>query len=155
MSRRYPPELHEFMRSFIPGHTAQEISAAVCDRFGIIMTTEQVKSYKSNRRIRSGTPCGTPSGSPSKLFPAEVISYIRDNHKGTGTYRMPSSLNAKFGTSYTRSQIKAFYSNHHLRSGVDVRFQKGHVPHNKGKKGMLMHPNAVATQFKKGSTPPE
>ena len=51
MSRRYPPELHEFLREFIPGHTSREISEAVNDRFGICMTENMVKCYKQNRKI--------------------------------------------------------------------------------------------------------
>ena len=33
------------------------------------------------------------------------------------------------------------------------QFPKGNVPANKGHKGMQVHPNAVATQFKKGQMP--
>jgi hypothetical protein len=40
------------------------------------------------------------------------------------------------------------------KTGRDGRFPKGIVPPNKGKKGMPVHPNTRATQFKKGSVPP-
>lgn len=153
MNRRYPPELHEFLKQFIPGHTAKEISLAVADRFGIEMTPAQVKSYKQNRKIRSGTPCGSPAGSPSKTFPQKVGDYIRSHYQGVGPKEMVGRLNETFGTSYTIRQVSAWYKNHGLNSGLDGRFQKGHVPVNKGKKGMVMHPNAVATQFRAGHRP--
>ena len=153
MSRRYPPELHEFLKKFIPGHTAREISEAVADRFGIEMTADMVKSYKQNRKIRSGTPCGLPAGTPSNVFPAEVGEYIRKHHKGVGPTEMTKKINEIFGADYKPKQLNAYYKNHGLNSGLDGRFQKGHVPANKGRKGMPMHPNAVTTQFKKGHTP--
>lgn len=37
--------------------------------------------------------------------------------------------------------------------GSEYRFEKGHVPANKGVKGLPVHPNSVATQFKKGKLP--
>ena len=39
------------------------------------------------------------------------------------------------------------------RIGLSSRFMPGHVPVNKGKKGMKMHPNAIATQFPPGHVP--
>lgn len=153
MSRRYPQELHEFMKEYIPGHTATEISAEVERRFGIVMTENMIKCYKQNRKIRSGTRCGLPAGHPSETFPEEIGRYIRENYKGTGPKEMARTLNDTFGTEYTAKQLNSFYKNHKLNSGLTGQFEKGHVPQNKGKKGMQMHPNAVATQFKKGHTP--
>lgn len=153
MSRRYPPELHDFMRAFIPGHTAKEISEAVADRFGIEMTPQMVKRYKQNRKIRSRTKGGLPTGTPSATFPAKIGEYIRRNHVGVGPTEMTERLNRLFGTAYAPRQLKAYYKNHRINSGLSGRFPKGHNPYNKGRKGMQMHPNAVATQFQKGHTP--
>jgi hypothetical protein len=153
MSRRYPSELHEFLREFVPGHTAREISEAVKDRFGICMTEGMVRSYKKNRNIRSGTRHGLPKGHPSKKYPQEVGDYIQEHYKGVSPADMAVRLNEAFGTSYTYKQLRAYYKNHSYTSGIDTRFKKGDIPPNKGKKGMPMHPNAVATQFKKGHTP--
>ena len=153
MSRRYPQELHEFMKEYIPGHTATEISAEVERRFGIVMTENMVKCYKQNRKIRSGTRCGLPAGHPSETFPEEIGNYIRENHKGTGPTEMARTLNEIFGTEYKAKQLTAFYKNHGLNSGLTGQFEKGHVPPNKGQKGMPMHPSAVATQFRSGHTP--
>lgn len=153
MSRRYPKEVHAFLREYIPGHTTKEISEAVNDRFGIYMTENQAKCYKQNNKIRSGTPCGLPKGSPSKTFPQEIGDYIRANYKGVGPTAMAEKVNERFGTTYKAKQLNAYYKNHGLNSGLDGRFQKGCIPPNKGKKGMPMHPNAVATQFKPGHTP--
>lgn len=149
MSRRYPKEFHEFMREFIPGHSDSEVAAAARARFEIEITPAQVKSYKGNHKLRSGTPGGMPKGTPSKSFPAEVTAFIKGNYVGTGPKAMAERLNAEFGTTYTAAQLKGYYSNHSLNSGLTCRYEKGHVPANKGKK-IVPHPNSVATQFKPG-----
>ena len=141
------------MREYIPGHTSREVSEAVAERFGIQMTESMVKSYKQNRNIRSGTRCGVPKGTPSDVFPREVADYIRAYHEGVSPKDMAERLNEKFGTAYKRTQLVAFYKNHGLSSGIDARFKKGNIPPNKGKKGLQMHPNAVATQFAPGHRP--
>lgn len=153
MSRRFSEEFHAFLRGYIPGHTQQEVSEAVFERFGIDMTPVQVKSYKSNHHINSGTKPGLIAGSPTKLYPKKIADYIKENHKGSSPMEMTWRLNTIFGTHYNIGQIRAYYKNHKLQSGIDARFQPGHVPPNKGMKGMKMHPNAVATQFKPGHTP--
>ena len=62
---------------------------------------------------------------------------------------MAAKLNGKYGTTYTAEQLKGFYSNHHLNSGITGRYEPGHVPANKGVKG-ISYPGSEATQFKKG-----
>ena len=68
-------------------------------------------------------------------------------------------LNSHFGTSFEESAIKSLVYRLGMgngltgvnlsKAGVAHRFQKGHVPANKGKKGGGWEP----TQFKKGSIP--
>ena len=83
----------------------------------------------------------------------EVVDYILAHYKGTGYQAMADALNERFGTAFSAADIKSVYSRHHLNSGLTGRFEKGHVPPNKGKKGMEVHPNAKATQFKAGHKP--
>lgn len=153
MRAKWPDEINEFLREFVPGHTVKECSAAVFDRFGVSLSAEQIKGWKFRYHVKSGTICGVKKGEPTKKYPIEVMQFIEENHKGVGEKKMAARLNETFGTNYTVRQIKAFYHNHGLNSGLTGRFEKGHVPPNKGKKGMPMHPNAQATQFKMGHTP--
>lgn len=158
MARRYPAEVHAFLREIIPGRTSAEVSRLVNARFDLDMTESMVKSYKQNHHIRSGTPCGRPQGSPSKVFPQEVADYIRENCRGIGPTEMALRLNETFGTQYITKQINAYYKNHHLLSGITGRFEKGHIPANKGKTwAEYMTPEAQerskASQFKKGQIP--
>ena len=87
----------------------------------------------------------------TKLYPHEVTEFIANNHVGTGPKEMTDLLNSKFGTTYTRGQITALYKNRKLNSGLTGRFEPGHVPFNKGRKGVTQ--GGVETQFKKGNRP--
>lgn len=153
MSRRYPKEFHDFMAQYIPGHTTAEIVEETKKRFGIEISKSAVKSYKTNHKIRSGTPCGLPKGHPSEQFPQHVKDYIVKCYKGVGPKEMAERLNKSFGTTYSTKQLNGYYKNHGLNSGLTGRFEKGHVPQNKGKKIENVHPNSVATQFKVGHVP--
>lgn len=152
MARRYPQEVHDFIRENVQGRTAAELADMVNAAYGTAFTPASMKSYKQNRKLKSGTPHGRKTGGPTQLYPAEIRAYIRDNLPGVGPKEMTERLNAKFGTSYTRAQITAFYKNNGLNSGVDGRFQPGHVPANKGKKGWSA-PGTEATRFKPGHQP--
>lgn len=147
MSRRTPKEITEFLKKFTPGHSAQETSLAVKKKFNYDMTPAQVKSYKANHKLKSGT---TGYGVSDK--PAEHIAYIYANYKGVGPTEMAQRLNSKFGAHYKTSQIKAFYANHNLHSGLTGRFEPGHVSYNAGKKG-LKYPGSEVSYFKPGHTP--
>lgn len=152
MARRYPKEFHEFMKEYIPGHTAAEISEEAKKRLGIEISPAGVKSYKQNHKIRSGTPTGLPKGHYSDTFPEAVVKYILKHYKGTGPQAMADLLNKKFKTCYTKQQIKGFYGNHGLNSGLTGRYEKGHVSHNKGKKGEYA-PGSEKGWFKKEHEP--
>lgn len=59
-------------------------------------------------------------------------------------------FNAHFCLELSVKQIKAYKKNHGLNSGLDGRFNSGHTPFNKGKKGLG---GWEPTQFKKGNKP--
>lgn len=85
-------------------------------------------------------------------YPKKVKDFIEKNHTGVGPKDMAELLNKIFGTSYTKMQMKSYYGNNKINSGLDGRFKPGHVPHNKGKKG-ISYEGMEATQFKKGNKP--
>ena len=61
-------------------------------------------------------------------------------------------FNKRFPESVTAKQIKNYVDNHKLVNGRSGRFEKGHVPHNKGKHFPAVG-RAIETQFKKGQAP--
>ena len=152
MSRRYPKEVHEFICSNVEGRTAQELADMTNAAFGTDFTASSMKSYKQNHKLKSGTLRGLPKGKPTKLYPAEVIAYIRDHYQGTGHAAMAEQLREMFGRVYTTGQIKAYYARNKLDSGLTGRFEKDHIPFNKGQKGYVA-PGCEKGWFKKGSQP--
>lgn len=86
-----------------------------------------------------------------KKYSQKVKDYIQENFKGVGHKEMAERLTAEFGIIYTASQIKSYYGNHGLNSGLTGRYEKGNHPHNKGKKGCA--PGSEKGWFKKGQTP--
>jgi len=79
-------------------------------------------------------------------FPPEIKEFIKNNISGRSTYILTEIINKKYGTSYTVKQIRTYKNNRHLVNGIDCKFQKGHVPANKGTNIGGWEP----TQFKKG-----
>ena len=62
-------------------------------------------------------------------------------------------MNERFGLQLTRQQIKLYKNNHKLvSSGLTGQFEKGHVPINKGTKGMF-NVGGNSGSFKKGDIP--
>lgn len=150
--RIYPLELHTFITEHAAGTTNKKLADLINARFGDgYMTESQVKAYRKNHHLPSGLPKGRATYF-SRIFPEPVVRYIMDNYVGTGPTEMAGKLNAAFETNYTVAQINGYYSNHHLNCGITGRFEKGHVPANKGK-----HPPTVGrmaeTQFMKGHLP--
>ena len=150
--RIYPPELHTFVAEHASGTNDRDLTELINARFGDgYMTESQVKAYRKNHHLPSGLPKGRATYF-SRIFPEPVVRYIMDNYVGTGPTEMAGKLNAAFETNYTVAQINGYYSNHHLNCGITGRFEKGHVPANKGK-----HPPTVGrmaeTQFMKGNLP--
>lgn len=84
-----------------------------------------------------------------RSFTDEQLTFLLENIKGITTKEMAQKLNERFGLNITPAKVKRFYSNHGLTNGVDCRFKKGIVPHNKGKKGKTIG-RMAETQFKKG-----
>lgn len=87
-------------------------------------------------------------------WPESINQFIKENYLGTGHQAMADKINKRFGTQYTKAQIKNFYSRHKLNSGLTGHFKKGHVPANKGKKlSPENYKKVEKTMFKKGDKP--
>ena len=159
MRQKWPDEVVEWLRKTVPGRTTKEVTALInkqgfSEKYGIVFTESVIKGAKARYKIQSGTPCGVSKGTPSSAFPEEVREFISANYEGTGPTEMTSLVNEKLQRSYTVGQIKSYYKNHGLHSGLDGRFQKGHVPDNKGKKiSREQYEKIRGTMFKKGNIP--
>ena len=97
-------------------------------------------------------------------IPEDVKQFVRDHVAGTYNRDLTAMVNERFGLNLTVTSIIGLKSRMGLRSGIDgkfmagmrrspaTEFKKGHVPINKGTKGMF--PNAGGkTRFPKGHRP--
>lgn len=77
----------------------------------------------------------------NRIMTSEVENYIKSNYVGIGPKQMALIVNGKYGTAYTKGQIKNYYARNKLNSGLSGCFEKGQIPHNKGiKRKMWMSP---------------
>lgn len=154
MARRYPEEVHRFIREHVKGRTCAELTALCNREMGTDFTESKMKSYKKNHNLCSGTPRGNPKGW-SPVYPADMEEFVRSIADGRTTEQIVDLVNKHYGKQIvTPAQIRAYKKNHGIVSGVDCRFQKGCVSHNKGKPMPAhVYEKAKATMFKKGHTP--
>lgn len=150
MTSRYSEDVKSFITDNVKGTTTRDLVALVNAKFGTEFTESKMKAYKNNHKLRSGTFPGFSKGGVTELFPENVRAFIKENHIGIGPKEMVELLNKRFKTSYNREQIKNYYARFKLNCGLTGRFEKGHVPANKGKKtgGGPEH-----ARFKKGHVP--
>lgn len=148
----YTQEMKAFIAEHVSGRSACAPAELVNARFRTEITPAAMESCKKNYRLKSGVPCGRPKGMPSKRYPPSVAAYITAHYKGVGPTEMAGMLNAEFKTDYTARNIKGYYGNHRLCSGVSGRFKPGQTSHNKGKRGYCP-PGCEKGWFKKGGMP--
>ena len=151
--KKYGAEVHAFIEDKIAGRTVKELVELVNTQFDLDFTESKMRAYKSNHGLKNGLNSGTPKGSPSKVFPQDVKDYIQANYKGVGPTEMCAQLNDHFGgTTYEVKQLRTYYKNHKLNSGLTGYFKKGQIPFNKGRKGVCA-PGCEKSHFHKGHTP--
>jgi hypothetical protein len=84
-------------------------------------------------------------------YTPEEIRFIKSEIAGRSYAELTELFNQRFGLSVTVGQMKSFRGNYGLRNGRDFRFPPGHVPFNKGRKGV--NQGGIETQFKPGQMP--
>ena len=151
---RYTQEQHEWLRSFIPGHKADEIAEAFNKKYQTPkLTKSKVKSYKMNHHIPSGTAKGRKKGKwTGPLWTKDMIDFVITNNKGKTSKEMAELVSKTFQKEINDKQIKAIRSRLKINSGLTGRFEKGHVSPNKGRKGLYI-PGSEKGWFKKGHIP--
>lgn len=139
--------VEQFLIKNVVGRSSAELAELVNKEYGTAFTSKEMQQFKKARKITAGKYTRY-----SDTFPREVAEYIKANHKGVGHKQQAENLRCIFGREYTVAQIKGFYRNNRLNSGLTGRFEPGHIPANKGKhvetKGRM-----AETQFKKGNKP--
>ncbi|MBR5578407.1 MAG: HNH endonuclease [Lachnospiraceae bacterium] len=155
--KKYSEEIKEFVRRNIEGRSNKELAELVNDTFGTEFTESKIKAFNGNYKIHRKSRTGYIRYY-GRGFPREVIEFINKNYKGIGPKKMAELLNGKFGSSYTKEQIKGYYANHDLNSGLTGHFKKGSIPYNKGKTwkeymSEEAQKKSLQTTFRKGEAP--
>ena len=81
MSRRYPPEVHEFIREHVEGLTCAELAKLTNEKVGTDFDEVRMHSYKCNHHLKSGTKAGKPKGW-SPVYPEDMADYMRSIARG-------------------------------------------------------------------------
>lgn len=130
MAVRYKPEVHEFIRTHLEQFTIREMAENVNRLFGTEFNYDKMKGYYNNHHLRTGKR----QVIRSELWPEKVVAVLIANYKGRTYAEMLEILQRETGREYTQEQLKSYYANHKLNSGMTGRFEPGHVPWTKGKK---------------------
>lgn len=148
---RYPEGLLEYVKANYMSMDTHELAAGVEKEFGYKMNPKTMQSLKKNHGLSGGKKVQIYTD----LFPKEICEYILGHYKGTGYQQMADILKQEYGREYTKQQIRSFYRNRHLDSGLKGNlFVKGQESHNKGQKmPPHVYEKAKATMFKKGNRP--
>jgi hypothetical protein len=94
-----------------------------------------------------------------RIYNADQIQWLKDNIHGCHFRELTDKFNEHFGMNLKVSTMISLTDRHGLHNGIDCRlntgyvptqFRKGHVPANKGKKGIG---GWEPTQFRKGNKP--
>ena len=85
-------------------------------------------------------------------YTTEQRVFLKEYVPGHSHKEITKAFNTKFETCLKESQIKSYIHNHKLNTGRTGRFEKGHIPVNKGIKGKH-YPGTERTWFKKGHIP--
>lgn len=84
-------------------------------------------------------------------FTDEEIAFIRSIAMGRYREDIRQAFNEKFNTNLTYCQIANVMKRNDITNGIDSKFKKGQMPHNKGKKmSPEVYEKIKPTLFKKG-----
>lgn len=149
-ANRYPEGMVDWIKANYINLTLPELTEICNDIFKTNLSKKAMSSLKKRYGLTGAPRAKVYSGT----FPEEICCFIEENYLGTGHQQMADLIRKEFGQEYTAQQIKSYYANHDLNSGLTGHFKKGQASHNKGvKMSHEVYEKAKATMFKPGSRP--
>lgn len=150
MSIRYPKEMYDFVKENMNKYINEDLAVVVSKEFGLDLNEQKIKSYIANHKLKRTVSMRKPP--PNRVYGPEVVEYIKKNIKGTHYVDMAERVNELFGLSINANSLKGFCVRNNCCNGVEVKYKKGHAPHNKGQIGYY-HEGQEKGWFKKGNKP--
>ena len=146
---QYTEEMEKFLYDHFQEYNDKVMAEEFNQEFGTELSWHQIRHFRRKHNIS-----GAQHQRHSEIFTDEIRAYIETNYKGTGYKEMALQIYDRFGVLYQPKQIRGYYKNHKLNSGLtgDI-FQKGQKPKNHLKKGEWF-PGCEKSWFKRGEKPP-
>lgn len=146
---RYTKEMEDFLRENCCKYPDRRMAEEFNAEYGTNISWHQVRHFRRKHNIS-----GKHHQNHSEIFTDEIRAFIAENYKGTGYKDMALLIYREFGVLYQPNQIRGYYRNHKLNSGLkgDL-FQKGVANNKKQKKGQW-YPGSEKGWFQKGEHPP-
>ena len=146
----YTPKQISFLSKGYTRMGIPELTRAFNKKFSLNKSESRIKGVLSRHKITCGRTTGALNKGRLLLFSAPQVKFIKTKYPLFSQAALTVLFNQKFNTVITEQQMKSFIFNHRIRSGRTGCFPKGHVPVNKGTKGMC---HGSCTSFKKGDIP--
>lgn len=153
MKRTYTKKQIDYLRTGYAKMGIPELTRAFNKKFKMNKTNGAIKCAISNRKITCGRTKGELNKGRFKILIINAplqIKFLKKNYPLYSRKELVARFNKRFNTTLTDQQVISFINRHNIRSGRTGRFEKCHVPANKGVKGIHLSPT---TEFKKGHTP--
>ncbi len=147
--KKYSEKQIEFIRKHAPFSNRIDLTKKFNQEFDCDVDVKRMKSLMSNYQIKIGI---RDSSKVRRLLNREQEKFVLEHYIGVVNKDLCNMINQKFGTNFSPQQIKSYKSNRGLNSGITGYFEKGHVPINKGTKGMF-NVGGNSGSFKKGQKP--
>lgn len=147
----YTPEIVDYIKAHCKEMTIPEMVTTLNGKFGSELTLYGLRSYYTRHDIHPSPRKGRKGN--RRKFPEDLEGYIRSIASGRLKTEILDMVNDRYGNIMEMYQLRAYMTNHHIVSGLNCSFRKGHTPWNKYisyKAGG----RSAETQFKKGGLPP-
>jgi hypothetical protein len=144
--KKYTKAQIDYLREIAPGRYNDEITELFNKKFGTNATKTVIQSLKASRGIKSGVV------KAKRQYTLEQLSYLQElSKKGLSNAEITLLFNERFGTNRTETAIQLQRVQYGFQTTARNCFKKGHVPWNKGLKGVNF--GGQKTQFKPGHKP--
>ena len=138
------PEVKAWLREHIHERSLAGTAEELYRVFGIRVRVGQLNSANSNHKL------GRANRNVIRAYSEDEFDWLKENLPTAPRDEIADRFLERFGREISHSKLDNFVSRHGCQGAPNIGgFKKGHVSHNKGRKGWSA-PGTEATRFKKG-----